>query len=98
MNFWVTIYKASWVILGILALVLCFSLFTPQIKQYRKNQRDKAALEEQIRIEEQVVSHLKRQQERLQYDPEFVERIAREEFGMARPNETVFRFSDEDKE
>ena len=96
MNFWVLLYRFSWVVVAVLALVLGVSLFLPQIRQYQEVQRRKDALEEDVRLEERIIAHLKRQQERLQNDPRFVERIAREEFGLAKPGETVFRFTDDD--
>ena len=36
-------------------------------------------------------------QEKLQEDPTFVEKIAREDLNYAKPGETIFRFVDEDK-
>lgn len=97
MNIWVLLIRFSWIALGVLALILCVSLFLPQVNQYHELQRRKAELEEEIRLEERIVIHLKRQQERLESDPKFVERIAREEYGLAKPGETVFRFIDDDK-
>jgi len=94
MNFWTYVYRFSWIVLGILALILGASLFLPQLRQYQELQRRKAAIEEEIRLEQQLLAHLKRQQERLRRDPRFVERIAREEFGLAKPGETIFRFLD----
>jgi len=95
MNFWVVLYRSAWGVLGILAVILTLRLFVPEIRQYQEVQRKKAAIEEEIRLEEKMLAHLKRQQERLQNDPRFVERIAREELGLAKPGETVFRFIDE---
>ena len=39
---------------------------------------------------------LKLKQEKLQEDPHFIEKIAREKLGYAKPGETVFRFVDEE--
>ena len=39
---------------------------------------------------------LKLKQEKLQEDPRFIEKIAREDLGYAKPGETVFRFVDEE--
>ena len=39
---------------------------------------------------------LRLKQERLQEDPRFVEKIARENLGYAKPGETIFRFVDDD--
>lgn len=98
MKIWLIIYKASWYVLGILAILVAASLFTPQVKQYKENQRQKTELKEQIKVQEQIYSERKRQQERMQYDPAYVERVAREEFGLAKPGETVYRITEEPAE
>ena len=71
-------------------------MFVPQIRHYQELQRERAAMEEKIRLEEDILLHLRQKQQRLQHDPRFVERIVREELGYAKPGETVFRFVDED--
>ena len=45
MNFWVFLYRFSWVLVAVLAVILGISLFLPQIRQYQEVQRTKAALE-----------------------------------------------------
>ena len=96
MSFWVGLYRAAWIILGVLFLIGALAAFTPPIRQYREMRRMEAALQEEIRLKEEILHHLKDQQERLQSDPAFVEKIAREELGLARPGETVFKFADDE--
>lgn len=96
MNFWVFIYRAGWVALLILILIGLSAVFTPQIKQYHELRRKEAAIQEDIRLEDEILQHLRDQQEKLQSDPRFVEKVAREELGYAKPGETVFRFVDEE--
>ena len=96
MNVWVFIYRAGWVALLILALVALSAVFTPQIRQYHELRRKEAALQDDIRLEEEMYQHLKSQQEKLQKDPRLVEKIAREELGYAKPEETVFKFDEEE--
>lgn len=95
MNFWVVIYRVGWVALAILAVVAAASTFIPQISRYQELRRKEAVLQQDIQLEEEMLRHLKEQQERLATDPRFVERIAREEFGYAKPGETVFKFVEE---
>ena len=40
---------------------------------------------------------LKWKQEKLQEDPRFIEKIAREDLGYAKPGETVFRFEEAER-
>ena len=97
MNFWVMIYRVGWIALGILVAVAVVAMFVPQIRQYNELHRKEAALQDEIRLEEEIVKHLKEQQERLKSDSRFVEKLAREELGYAKPGETVFRFTDDEE-
>ena len=96
MNFWVFIYRTALVAVGILVIIGVIFMFLPQIEQQRELQRKEAQLQEEVRLKEELLQHLKRQQERLRSDPRFIEKIAREEFGLAKPGETVFKFVDEE--
>lgn len=52
-------------------------------------------LREEVELEQELLRHLQTKQERLRSDPRFVEKIAREELGLAKPGETVFKFIDD---
>lgn len=95
MNIWVLIYRVAWTALIILGVVGLVAAFTPKVKQFRDLQRKESHLEEEIRFEEDLLQSLKTKQERLMNDPRFAERIAREELGLAKPGETVFKFMDD---
>ena len=96
MNHWVMIYRIGWITLAVLVVIAVTAMFEPKFKQYRELRRKEAALQDEIRLEEEMVKHLKNQQERLRSDPRFVEKLAREELGYAKPGETVFRFTDDE--
>lgn len=96
MNFWVMIYRAGWAALAVLVAIMLSAIFVPQIKQYHELRRKEAAIQDDLRLEEEILQHLKEQQEKLQTDPRFVEKVAREELGFAKPGETVFKFVDEE--
>ncbi|HBA83322.1 MAG TPA: hypothetical protein DCZ95_04425 [Verrucomicrobia bacterium] len=96
MNVWVLIYRIGWIALAVLIVIGVSSMFWPQIRQQQELQRKEAILEEDIRLEEEMIKHLKVQQERLRSDPRFVEKIAREELGYAKPDETIFKFVDDE--
>jgi cell division protein FtsB len=90
------IYRIGWITLAVLVVIAVTAMFVPQFKQYHELRRKEAALQDEIRLEEEMVKHLKNQQERLRSDPRFVEKLAREELGYAKPGETVFRFIDDE--
>ena len=94
MNFWIYLYRFAWVVF--VALVLCglASIFLPTLRENQERQRRASVMEEEIRNKEEAIQQLRRQRERFLTDPKFVEDVAREEFGKARSNETVFRFPD----
>ncbi|MCA1809261.1 MAG: septum formation initiator family protein [Kiritimatiellia bacterium] len=93
MKLWLTIYRSATAIFLVLALAGLFSLFLPKIRQYRARQRTAAKLDAELRMREEAVRQLQRQQELFASDPGFVEKIAREELGKARPGEIIFRFT-----
>ena len=95
MNIWAAIYKGGLVVIGILVVVLVVWLFAPRIRTYYDLQRVEARRADDVRLEEEMLAHLHRQQERLRTDPRFVEKLAREEIGLAKPGELVFKFVDD---
>ena len=94
MNIWVLIYRSAWTVLGVILLLALGYAFYPPIRQFHEMQKKESNLQDEIRFEEEMLRHLQQKKERLLNDPRFVERIAREELGLARPGETVFKFVD----
>jgi cell division protein FtsB len=70
--------------------VVC--VFVPRAHTHQELQRRKRALEEGNARLESKIRQLDEKQQRFRTDPDFVERIAREQ-GMAKPGETIFRFA-----
>ena len=89
---WSVLYRAAWSILILVGILAAVSVFYPQYAQYLELQRREAALEMEFRLEQERLQQLKRDQESLLTDPTFVERIAREELGYAKPGEMVIKF------
>ncbi len=84
--------KISLVLAG---LVMLWLLVSPQTGVYGllKLRQEAAQLERQtellIRSNEELLEEI----ERLKHDPDYLERVAREKYGMLRKNEQVFDFS-----
>ena len=79
----------------LLALSLFFSSFI--VRTYREYKNFKA---QEHRIEAKLIQARKELEYKEMYlnlleDPDFLERVARERLGYARPDELLFRFSDE---
>ncbi len=94
MNVWLTVYRtATAVFLGLVVIGLV-SLFLPKIREIRALQGVVTRMtEEKLAVEESKQMYIW-QRERFATDPSFVERIAREELGKAKPGEIIFRFSE----
>ena len=84
-------------ILSVLFLIgIVFRLFMPLVERQRELRGRANELREDIQKSAEELRMLRLKQERLREDPRFIEKIAREKLGYARPGETVFRFVDEE--
>ena len=97
MNIWLFIYRFAWGLLGFLLLFALAYAFYPPTRQFNELKEKHAKLEESVQFEEEMLRHLRSKQERLMNDPRFVEKIAREELGLAKPGETIYKFNDDAK-
>lgn len=86
------IVRIAWIVLGAVGAVMIFSMFFPQYRRYIDLQKQVDTIESEYRLEEERLKRLKHQQDQMKDNPEFVERIAREELGLAKPGETVIKF------
>lgn len=91
MNYWVILYRVAWVAVGVAVIVGLVCIFVPQANTDRELQKRKLALEEATARLETRAQQLEENEHRFRTDPEFVERVAREQ-GMAKPGETIYRF------
>jgi cell division protein FtsB len=91
MNFWVVLYRFAWIVVIVSCVIAIVCVFLPKAHNYRDLQKRKMALQESNMRMETRVHQLELNQQRFRNDPDFVERIAREQ-GMAKPGETIFRF------
>ena len=97
MNFWKFIYRLGLIACILLAAaIVVLRFYLPKIREQRRLRAEKAAIELDIQKEAEQLRMLKLKQEKLQEDPRFIEKIAREDLGYAKPGETVFRFVDEE--
>jgi cell division protein FtsB len=97
MNFWRNVYRVFLILAFGLAVVIAVRVFVPKFQEEQRLRRrlEEARLDVQRTAER--LRQLKLKQERLREDPRYVEKIAREELGYAKPGETVFRFVEEEE-
>ncbi len=82
-----------WVILGLLMLyLLVHDLFGDRgFLAMRRQQREVQKLQQEIQTLHGDNRDLAGQVQRLKTDPEYIERLAREQMGLSRPGEHVFK-------
>ena len=97
MNFWKFIHRICLILIVALVLAIVLRLFLPLIQRQKELRAKVEEVRLDIQREAEQLRQLKRKQEKLQEDPRFIEKIAREDLGYAKPGETVFRFVDEEK-
>ncbi|HRT04637.1 MAG TPA: septum formation initiator family protein [Kiritimatiellia bacterium] len=97
MNVWKFIQRICLIAIVALIVGIVLRLYLPKIEEQKRLRAQAESLRQDIQREAEQLRQLKRKQEKLQEDPRFVEKIAREDLNYAKPGETIFRFVDEDK-
>lgn len=95
MSIWVIIHRISAALILGVVIVWAGSIFYPKFKMIHELGNKQNQLEEKIDADEEILRHLREKQQRLLNDPRFVEKIAREELGLAKPGEVVYKFTDD---
>jgi len=96
MNVGKFIQRICLILIVVLIIGIVIRLFLPVLQRQRELRAREAEVELNIQQEAEQLRLLKWKQGKLQEDPTFIEKTAREELGYAKPGETVFRFVDED--
>jgi cell division protein FtsB len=97
MKAWKFIQRLCLIAIVLLMAAIVWRLFQPKFDSLKQMRLREAEVRQDIQREAEELRVLKQKQEKLQDDPRFIEKIAREDLGYAKPGETVFRFVDEEK-
>ena len=97
MNVWKFIQRICLIASVGLVVGIVLRLYLPKIEEQKRLRAQAETLRQDIQREAEQLRQLKRKQEKLQEDPRFIEKIAREDLGYAKPGETIFRFVDEEQ-
>ncbi len=83
--------------LGVLVVLIVFfsSLMVQTYREYKHFKERQARIEAKFTQARKEFEQKETYLARLLDDPEFLERVVRERLGYARPDEVLFRFSDE---
>jgi len=96
-SFWRNLYRVFLVAAAALVAVILVRFFMPKFQEERRLRARLEEARQDVRRTAEQLRELKLKQERLREDPRYVEKIAREDLGLAKPGETVFRFVEEDE-
>lgn len=88
--------KVLWLAVGALALWFAVQGGEYGTADLVRQRREHARLNREIDSLGRIVDSLRRHKQRVLTDPKTQERIAREEFGMVRGKELLYRFADPD--
>ncbi len=89
---WDKLSRVVMTLLILAALIWVAVLYFPLMHQNEAMRQQIVELDQRIEHEEMVNRELRLEIDSLQSDPKTVERLAREQLGLAKPNETVVRF------
>ena len=97
MNVWKFTQRICLIAIVALVVGIVLRLFLPLLDRQEALRAQEETLRLDIQREAEQLRQLRLKQEKLQEDPRFIEKIAREDLGYAKPGETVFRFVDEEQ-
>jgi hypothetical protein len=89
-NFWVVIYKSTWILLIVVCLIGLICVFFPQYARYQGLLQDRKDVSREIQFREQRIKRLQLNREKMATDGNFVELVAREA-GMVGTNQMLIK-------
>jgi cell division protein FtsB len=96
-----TTIPQRWVVTGLCSLLVALFLFTTfgerGILHIQRLNEEKRELDEKNYLLQKENSALRERIKRLRHDNLFLEKIAREELGLVRPGEIIYRFAPEQR-
>lgn len=90
-NIYTVIFNVSLAIVIGVSIIGVFYIFVPEYAQLTDLQRKKEALQARNSALESRIHEFQTRQIRFRSDPRFVERLVREQFGMVRENELIYK-------
>ena len=97
MNVWKFTQRICLIAIVTLVVGIVLRLFLPLLDRQEALRAQEETLRQDIQREAEHLRQLRLKQEKLQEDPRYIEKIAREDLNYAKPGETIFRFVDEEQ-
>lgn len=89
---WDKLSRLLILLLSLAGVVILYFWYLPLIQQNQRLRKDILTLDAKIAVEEKTGRQLRSTIDAVQNDPQTLERLAREQLGFARPDETIIRF------
>ena len=97
MNVWKFTQRICLIAIVALAVGIVLRLFLPLLDRQEALRAQEETLRQDIQREAEHLRQLRLKQEKLQEEPRYIAKIAREDLNYAKPGETIFRFVDEEQ-
>ena len=88
-------FVAFWIGIGL--LILFAFLYLPSLSRYFELRQEESRIEHELAGLESQIQALKEEKELLEKDKEYLEKVIREELGLVRPGEMVYKLVPEKK-
>ena len=92
MSYWAVIRRFTWIVTAVLLVIGLVTLFMPKCRSFQSLQARRFNLTEDNDKLRGQIRELQQNQQRFKTDPEFVERLAREQ-GRVKPGETLYKIA-----
>ena len=79
------------VIYIIIGIIILLAIYLPGFSKLQELKEEKRNLERRIEVLTKTNEELKKEKDRLENDPSYIEKIAREKLGMAKKDEIILR-------
>jgi len=91
---WGTLRKVAFAIIIAVILGGMALLYVPILKQNSRLEKDVEIKRQTLKQQQALCQKYSEEIQSLKSDPEYVEHVAREVLGVAKPNEDIYRFKD----
>lgn len=90
---WSSVFRLAKLAGVLMTAGLLVAVFYPKFNEFSELQERKASLQAELAYEQEALRALREKQVLMETKADFAERVAREEFGYAKPGEKVVRFT-----
>lgn len=87
-----------WISSIVAAILAAGYFFWPEFVKLEDLRREEKKLGTRLEVEERKNQLLRHEEEELQNNPDYVEKVAREKLGLIKPGEVIYKFDDENQE